>query len=560
MSKLTIFNIIFLLALVFAFFRLGTYSKALRSLEKLETKKEKKIKKLEKMPVSEEVKSEILREIIRLSNTYSHSESQNIRDYLDWVFSLPWGQETEDNLDIENAQKVLDQDHYGLEKIKDIILDFIAVRRLKKDGKTPILCFVGPPGTGKTSLGQSIAKCLGRKFIRMALGGLRDGDEIRGCRRSYVNAMPGRFIQAIRKAETCNPVILLDEIDKVTNSNNTSRGNVAAALLEVLDPEQNKKFHDNYLGIPFDLSKVIFIATANDLNAISGPLADRMEVVPLSGYTLEEKLNIAKNHLVKKAVQDTGLQDYNITINDTVIRSLVTSYTREAGVRELDRLVRKLCAKEARELAKEKDIVAFTKHNLETYLGPKKFLPNEALKKDKIGVTNGLCCTLSGGQIVQVEAVIFPGKGDVKLTGQLGDIAKESAEAALSYVKTQAKEFGINAKLFKENDLHINFPGANPKDGDSAGITMLTSIVSAFTKKPVSAKYAMTGAINLAGDVMPIGGVKEKLLAAKSHNIPYIILPEKNKNDFIGLEKIAKGIEVIWSNKANEVIKRVLGL
>jgi len=514
--------------------------------------------KLSEMPVSDETKKEVMRQINRLEHTVPDSmEAAVIRNYLDWVFALPWTKETEDNLDISHAKKVLDEDHYGLKEIKDRILDFISIRKLKKDSNTPILCFAGPPGTGKTSLGKSIARCLNREYIRVSLGGVKDEAEIRGHRRTYVGAMPGRFIQGIRKAGSRNPVIVIDELDKIGAD---FKGDPASAMLEVLDPQQNKEFYDNYLGVPFDLSKVIFIATANNLGAISGPLRDRMEVINLSGYTIEEKLNIAKKHLVQKAVKDTGIENHKIKLGDDLLMDLITSYTKEAGVRQLDRTIRKLCSKEARSLVENNKLVAFNKKNVEKYLGPRLFLDEEALTKDEIGVTNGLAWTMYGGEIIKVEAVLLPGKGKLILTGQLGNVMKESAQAAMSYARAHHKEFEIDDKMFDSHDLHIHVPaGAIPKDGPSAGVTMLTSILSAFTQKPISSKYAMTGEINLRGDVMPIGGVKEKVLAAKRNKVPFVILPDKNKSDLMEEKKITNGVDIIWVNKANEVISKVLG-
>jgi len=513
--------------------------------------------KLATLPVSDETKKEIGRQVTRLEHTAPESmEAAVIRNYLDWIFALPWNKSTEDNLDIQHAKKVLDQDHYGLKEIKDRILDFISIRKLKQDSNTPILCFVGPPGTGKTSLGKSIAKCLGREYIRISLGGVKDEAEIRGHRRTYVGAMPGRFIQGIRKAGSSNPLIVIDELDKIGSD---FRGDPSSAMLEVLDPQQNKEFYDNYLGVPFDLSKAIFIATANNLNTISAPLRDRMEIIQLSGYTFEEKLNIAKQHLIQKAVTDTGLENQNLKINDNTLINLVTSYTKEAGVRQLDRVIKKLCSKTARSLVEKNKMIKFNSNNLEKYLGPKKFVDEEALKKDQIGVTNGLAWTMYGGEIIKVEAILLPGSGKLTLTGQLGNVMKESAQAAMSYARAHSKEFGIEEKTFTTNDIHIHVPaGAVPKDGPSAGVTMLTSILSALTQKPISAKFAMTGELNLSGDVMPIGGIKEKVLAAKRNHVPYVILPQKNKNDLIDSEKITDGINIIWVNNAKEVINKVL--
>jgi len=519
--------------------------------------RDKYLKKLKELPVSEDVKKDLKRDIDKLQGGGQLSaDKEIIRDYLELVFSLPWNKDTEEKLDIAYAKKVLDEEHYGLKKVKERILDIIAVRKLKKDNKAPILCFVGPPGVGKTSIAKSIAKCLGRKYVKVALGGVHDESEIRGHRRTYVGAMPGRFIQSMRRIGVTNPVILLDEIDKLGAG---GRGNTSAAMLEVLDPNQNKDFQDKYLAMPFDLSKAMFIATANNLGAISGPLRDRMEIIDLAGYTSDEKLNIAKNHLVKNAIKDTGLEKHKIKLSDVILLDVIKSYTLEAGVRELDRVIRKLCAKQARALAEKKKTITFTKKNIETYLGPRIFTEGDAVKQDKVGMVNGLAASTVGGSVTKVEALIFAGSGKLVLTGSLGDVIKESAQAALSYVRAHAKKFGIDSQMFNKYDLHIHLPeGGIKKDGPSAGITLITAITSAFTKREASAKYAMTGEINLSGDVMPIGGVKQKLLAAKRHNIPNVIFPEKNRKDLVEEKKITKGINVIFVSKASDVIQRVL--
>jgi ATP-dependent Lon protease len=513
--------------------------------------------KLDVLPVTKEIKEEIRRQINRLERTAPDSlEATVTRNYLEWIFSLPWGKETEDNLDIKRAKQILDEDHFGLKEIKERILDFISVRNLKQDGYAPILCFVGPPGTGKTSLGQSIAKSLGRKYARISLGGVKDEAEVRGHRRTYVGAMPGRFIQAIRKAESSNPIIIIDELDKLGSD---FRGDPSAAMLEVLDPQQNNTFYDNYLGVPFDLSKVLFIATANNLETIPGPLRDRLEVIELSGYTVNEKINIAKRHLITKATLDTGLTIANPSINDELIEDLITNYTRESGVRQLERIIRKLCSKEARSVVEDNHQIIFTKDNIENFLGPRKFVDDFENHGALIGISNGLAWTAYGGEILKIEAVLMPGTGKLILTGQLGDVMKESAQAAISYARAHAKEFGIEDKIFKTYDLHIHVPaGAIPKDGPSAGITMLTAILSALTKRPIDAKYAMTGELNLRGDVMRIGGLKEKILAAKRNNLSCVIAPYKNKSDLHGMEDIIEGIDIIWVNHANEVLKHVL--
>lgn len=518
---------------------------------------EQMIEKLEALPVSEDVKEEVSRQINRLERTAPDSlEATVTRNYLEWIFALPWGKETEDNLDIKHAKKILDEDHHGLKDIKDRILDFISVRNLKQDGYAPILCFVGPPGTGKTSLGKSIAKSLGRAYARIALGGVKDEAEIRGHRRTYVGAMPGRFIQAMRKAEYSNPLVIIDELDKLGSD---FRGDPSAAMLEVLDPQQNNSFYDNYLGVPFDLSRIMFIATANNLDTIPGPLRDRLEIIELSGYTIEEKVHIAKKHLIKNAIVDTGLDPDTISINDDVIKDLANSYTRESGVRQLERLIRKLCSKAARSLVENNEHIIFTFENIESYLGPRIFVDEGLDNNDQVGISNGLAWTAYGGEILQIEAVLMPGVGKLMLTGQLGDVMKESAQAAVSYARSHAERFGIDLESFKKNDLHIHVPaGAIPKDGPSAGITMLTAILSALTQRPINAKYAMTGELNLRGDVMRIGGLKEKVLAAKRNNLDHVIAPMKNKADLKDMDEITEGIEIIWVEHADEVLNRVL--
>lgn len=513
--------------------------------------------KLQKLQASDEIKTEVKRQINRLERTAPDSmEAAVIRNYLEWIFALPWGIESVDNLDIGHAKEVLDEDHYGLGPIKDRILDFISVRNLKQDGYAPILCFVGPPGTGKTSLGKSIAKSLGREYARISLGGVKDEAEIRGHRRTYVGAMPGRFIQALRKAGSSNPVIIIDELDKIGVD---FRGDPSAAMLEVLDPQQNKTFYDNYLGVPFDLSKVMFIATANTMESVSTPLRDRMEVIELSGYMLEEKIEIAKRHLVKKAIHDAGLAAHGIKFSDAIISNIIMNYTRESGVRQCERHIRKLCSKIARELVENKKLVSISTKNVEKYLGPRKFLADEHENVDRVGVTNGLAWTSFGGEMLKIEALLMPGKGKLLLTGQLGNVMKESAQAALSYARSQAKAFNIPSNVFSDFDLHIHVPaGATPKDGPSAGITMLTSILSVLTDRPINAQYAMTGEINLRGEVTAIGGVKEKILAAKRNKMTHVIFPMQNKNDLIGIEDLAKDINVIWVKHADEVITHVL--
>lgn len=513
--------------------------------------------KLEATSVSDEVREEIGRQINRLEKTSSDSmEATVLRNYIDLALSLPWGKFTTDNLELNHAKSVLDEDHYGLTDVKDRILDFISVRALNKQGNAPILCLAGPPGTGKTSLGKSIARSLGRTYFRVALGGIKDEAEIRGHRRTYVGAMPGRFIQGFRKAGSMNPVIIVDEIDKIGSD---YRGDPSAALLELLDPSQNKTFYDNYLGVPFDLSNALFIATANDLGDISEPLRDRMEIINLSGYSLEEKCNIARRHLIKNNTDETGIAAEQFALTDQLLADIVANYTRESGVRELNRCIKKLCSKVARALVEKTDPALFSPENIEHYLGPRKFEEDECEKTDKVGITNGLAWTSAGGEMIKIEAVIMPGSGKLILTGRLGEVMKESAQAALSYARAHADEFGIDAKKFTEYDLHIHVPaGGVPKDGPSAGITILTSILSALTKRPINAQYAMTGEIDLQGAVMPIGGVKEKILAAKRNHIPHILLPAKNKKDLSGIEDLVTGIEITFVDHADDVLSRVL--
>lgn len=513
--------------------------------------------KVAELPLPDEIRTEVNRQLNRLEKTSPDSmEAAVTRSHLEWILALPWGVETVDNLDLERAKSILDEEHYGLKEIKDRILDFISIRQLKNDGYAPILCFAGPPGTGKTSLGKSIARSLGRNFFRISLGGVKDEAEIRGHRRTYVGALPGRFIQGIRKAGSMNPVIVIDELDKIGAD---FRGDPSAAMLEVLDPQQNKTFYDNYLGIPFDLSKVIFIATANNIEALSEPLRDRMEIIHLSGYTLEEKIHIANQYLTKKAIGESGLDNHPLSFSTEVIGDIIASYTRESGVRELDRLIKKLCSKAARSLVEKNENLIFSGENLETYLGPRKIVASDIYHENQVGIVNGLAWTAYGGEIIKVEAVVMPGKGKLILTGSLGNVMRESAQAALSYARAHAGEFGINPRMFTHHDLHIHVPGGGiPKDGPSAGVTLLSSILSALTGRAINAEYAMTGEINLRGNVMPIGGVKEKILAAKRNQMSHVILPTKNRNDLVGAEDITQGINVIFVEHADEILSRVL--
>lgn len=513
--------------------------------------------KLDALTLPEEARTEIQRQIHRLEKLAPESmEAGVIRAYLELALDLPWNTTTPDNLDLEHAKSVLDEDHAGLKEIKERILDFISIKNLKQDGFTPILCFSGPPGTGKTSLAQSIARALGRQYFRVALGGIKDEAEIRGHRRTYVGALPGRFIQGIRKAKTNNPVIVIDEIDKIGAD---FRGDPSAAMLEVLDPHQNKTFYDNYLGIPFDLSRVMFIATANRLDTLSTPLRDRMEVIQLAGYTVEEKLEIAKRHLIRRAVTECGLDGRDITLSDGVILDIIENYTHEAGVRELERQIKKLCSKLTRAFVETGTIPSVTCETLERHLGARRFIADEHDHDNKIGVANGLAWTSLGGEILKIEAVAMPGQGKLLLTGQLGDVMKESAQAALSYIRSHAQEFGISQEMFTQYDVHVHVPaGGIPKDGPSAGITLLTAMLSALTMRPINAAYAMTGEINLQGHVMAIGGVREKILAAKRNHIPHVILPKKNKHDLVEMQDLLEGVEVILVERADEFLSRVL--
>lgn len=513
--------------------------------------------KIAKLDLPEEARTEARRQLNRLEKTAGDSlEATVIRNHLEWLLNLPWNKQTEDNKNITHAKEILDKEHFGLEEVKERILDYLSVKYLKEDSKAPILCLAGPPGVGKTSLGKSIAECMERTFARIALGGVHDESEIRGHRRTYVGALPGRFIQAIRKAGSMNPILMLDEIDKVGSSH---KGDPSAALLEVLDPEQNDAFYDNYLGVHFDFSRVMFITTANDLSTIPGPLRDRMEIINVSGYTLEEKVEIAKNHLIPRVIETSGLKDKGVEFSAEVLVKIVKGYTREAGVRTLSKMLQKLCAKFARSLVERDAGITFTPENIEQYLGPAHDSDSQEAKSNKIGITNGLAWTPYGGEILQVEAILMPGTGKLILTGQLGDVMKESAQAAVSYARSHAKQFGIDASKFTEYDLHIHLPaGSIPKDGPSAGVTLLSSIFSVYTNRPVSGDFAMTGEINLQGSVLPIGGVKEKLLAAKQQGLPHVIFPRQNEKDINGMKVKPEGIEILFVESVDEVLDHVL--
>lgn len=516
-------------------------------------------KKLQNTAIPKEYKDKLEKEINHLAAMPPMmAETAVARNYLDWIFSLPWSKESHDKLDLKQAKKVLDHDHYGLEKIKERILEYLAVRVLAPDAKAPIICFVGPPGVGKTSLAQSIANAMGRKFARISLGGIHDEAEIRGHRRTYIGAMPGRFIEAIGQAGTKNPLILLDEIDKVGAD---FRGDPASALLEALDPKQNKAFHDNYIDIPFDLSKVFFLATANTVSTISPALLDRMELIELTGYTEEEKLKIAKQYLIPLQRARNGLKPGDIHFTDLMIRKIIEGYTREAGVRELERTIGALCRKVGKKIVMDDEsLPALSAKTLEKYLGPVKFMPMAEEHPDAVGRVNGLAWTMASGEVLDTEAVTIKGKGHLILTGQLGDVMKESAETAYTCIRNRAKELGLKDDFYESLDTHIHFPeGAVPKDGPSAGVTMATAMASAYTGRKVRGDTAMTGEITLTGEVLPIGGVKEKVLAANRLGIKQILLPEKNKRDLEELpESVKNKLHFVYVKNVDDVLAHAL--
>ena len=513
----------------------------------------------EKLEASAEVKERIEKEIERFKNAGNNSaESSVIRGYIETLLELPWDKESRDNMDLSNAREILEEDHYGLEKVKERVLEFLAVRALTKKGDSPIICLVGPPGTGKTSIARSIARALNKKYVRICLGGVRDEAEIRGHRRTYIGAMPGRIVNGMKQAGVKNPLMLLDEIDKVSSD---YKGDTSSALLEVLDSEQNNKFRDHYVELPIDLSEVLFLATANDVQTIPRPLLDRMELIEVSSYTENEKLHIAKEHLLEKQIEKNGLTDYDFSISDKAMKKLISSYTREAGVRNLERKIGEICRKVAREFLEDgKESIRVTETGLKSYLGKERYTVNRLNEEDDIGIVRGLAWTSVGGDTLEIEVNIMPGKGELLLTGQLGDVMKESAMAGISYIRSVSREYGIEDNFFRENDIHIHIPeGAVPKDGPSAGITMATAMTSAITKLPVRADIAMTGEITLRGRVLPIGGLKEKLLAAKNAGIRLVLVPEKNRPDVAEISaEIKRGLEIRFVSQMDQVLKAAL--
>lgn len=513
-------------------------------------------KKLSELDAPDYVKEKTKKEIKRFRNmSSSSSESTVERGYIETVLELPWNKMSVDNKDLDHAAQVLDDDHYGLKDVKERILEFLAVRNLTSKGESPIICLVGPPGTGKTSIARSIASALEKKYVRISLGGVRDEAEIRGHRKTYIGAMPGRIVNGLRQAGVSNPLMLLDEIDKVSSD---YKGDTSAALLEVLDSEQNSRFRDHYIEMPVDLSEVLFIATANEVSGIPKPLLDRMELIEVSSYTENEKFHIAKEHLVEKQKSKNGIKKEQLTITDSALKDIIRLYTREAGVRSLERTIGKLCRKAAREIFKDSEAaVKVTKTNLKTYLGNPKYSPEKKNDRAEVGIVRGLAWTSVGGVTLEVEVNVLPGKGELVLTGKLGDVMKESAQAALSYVRSISEGYGIDAEFYTKHDIHIHIPeGAVPKDGPSAGITMATAMLSAITDRPVRADVAMTGEITLRGRVLPIGGLKEKLLAAKVIGIKTVCIPKDNEKDLEEISKeITDGMEIVPVERFSQVEK-----
>jgi len=517
-------------------------------------------KRIKKARMPKEVEKEAKKQLERLDMMHPDAvESTMVRTYLEWLVELPWSKSTKDNIDIKKARTILDKDHYDLDKVKDRILEFLSVMKLKADMKGPILCFVGPPGVGKTSLGKSIARAIGRKFSRISLGGMKDEAEIRGHRRTYVGSMPGRIIQYIKLAGTNNPVFMMDEIDKIGND---FRGDPASALLEVLDPEQNNAFSDHYLNVPFDLSKVMFITTANQMDTIPSALRDRMEVIDIPGYTEQEKLEIAKRYLIPKQLSENGLTTARLDITDKAMEKIIGEYTREAGLRNLEREIAMVARKVARRVAEgEKKKVTVTPRNLNDFLGPVKYLPDSQIEQDYVGVASGLAWTEFGGDVLYVEASCRKGKKELMLTGNMGEVMKESAQAALTYIKSKAEVLGIDAGIFDDLEMHIHVPqGAIPKDGPSAGITMAVAMISAITGRPINRKIAMTGEITLTGRVLPIGGLKEKTLAALRNRMEKVLIPHENEHELVEIPHyVKKKITFLSAKTMDDVVEAIFG-
>ncbi len=518
------------------------------------------LSRLKSLRADKEIKERIQKEIARFQSMPSGSQDANVlRMYLETVLELPWNKTTKDNMDMKHAKEVLEEDHYGLEKVKERVLEYLAVRILTRKGVSPILCLVGPPGTGKTSIARSIARAMGRKYVRISLGGVRDEAEIRGHRKTYVGAMPGRIVEGLKQAGVSNPLMLLDEVDKVGSD---YKSDTSSALLEVLDAEQNVRFRDHYVELPIDLSRVLFIVTANTTETIPRPLLDRMEIIEVSSYTENEKFHIGRNYLIKKQMEKNGLSKERLTITNPALEKMIHNYTREAGVRNLERRIGDVCRKTARELLeKNRSSVRVTEKNLEKYLGREKILFENASDEDQVGIACGLAWTSVGGDTLQIEVNVMPGKGNLQLTGQMGDVMKESAQTALSYVRSVvSREYGVEEAYFETHDLHIHIPeGAVPKDGPSAGITMATAMLSAVTGRAVAARVAMTGEITLRGHVLMIGGLKEKLLAARMARIRKVLVPEKNRPDVEELPReITKGMEIVYVKEMDEVLREAL--
>ncbi|MDD4583623.1 MAG: endopeptidase La, partial [Eubacteriales bacterium] len=517
------------------------------------------LKQLKKLKLPSAISKKVEKEIKRLTKIQSASaEGGVIRTYVEWILALPWNKTSKDNLDITAAETILNEDHYGLEKVKERILEFLAVMQLSKSMKGPILCLVGPPGTGKTSIAKSIARSMNRNFVRMSLGGVRDEAEIRGHRRTYIGAIPGRIISAIKDAGTNNPVFLFDEVDKIGAD---FRGDPASALLEVLDPEQNKEFTDHYLEIPFDLSKVMFITTANTTETIPRPLLDRMEVIHVAGYTEEEKVKIAERYLIPKKIKEHGLINENLSVSESVIRTIINNYTRESGVRNLEREIANICRKAARKIVEEKkQTVTISTANIEKFIGKKRYHYDKIEGENEIGVTTGLAWTIVGGDTLSIETTVVPGTGKLVLTGQLGEIMQESAKAGISYIRSRTEALSISENFYKECDIHIHIPeGATPKDGPSAGVTMCTSVISALTEIPVRKDVAMTGEITLRGKVLPVGGIREKVLAAHRAGIRKVLLPRENQVDIEEIPaNIRRRLEFVLIDNIDQVLEETL--